>query len=250
MNFQKLCFAFVVFMTMVAFGSASTEKWEGRRCSVADTRGVWGYLATGFDSYGLPMAVLAQATADGQGNLTGWAKVDDDGVIVPATYTGTVTVAKDCTGSWTLTFPDGSTLTNNFVMDDNKEGYQSIYTTFGTMTAFAVEQGPAVCGMTGKKHTFAFNFTGTQIGVGPVAFVGQVIYDGNGNMYGTLTQSLQGTITSGVPFSGTYTENADCTGTVQITGDGNFSFIVVNGGKEHLLIHTEPGWIISGTEQQ
>jgi len=245
MGLHKFCVALLVFTTLVAVGSASAGS-----CSLATAKGVWGYLSTGFDNYGLPKTVLAQATADGKGNLTGWATVNDYGTVVPVTYTGTYTIAKNCTGSWTLTFPDGSTLSNNYVMDDSKKGYQAIRTDGGVESAFAVVQGSAVCGMTGKKQTFAFNYPGTQIGVGPVAFLGQTSFDGKGNISGTMDMSLQGTITTGVPFTGTYTENADCTGTVQISGGGNFSYVVVNGGKEHLVIETDAGWTVSGTAQQ
>jgi hypothetical protein len=89
--------------------------------------------------------------------------------------------------------------------------------------------------------------------VGPVAYVEQVILDGKGNVSGSGTSSLDGTIDT-APITGTYTENADCTGSAQITPQGfstlNFNFVVVNVGKEILLIETDTNTIVSGTMQQ
>ncbi len=55
-------------------------------------------------------------------------------------------------------------------------------------------------------------------------------------------------------MTGAYTENANCTGTQQITpaglSPGNFYFVVVNAGKEALLIQTDAGTTISGVAQQ
>jgi hypothetical protein len=57
-----------------------------------------------------------------------------------------------------------------------------------------------------------------------------------------------------VPITGTYTENADCTGTAQITPQGfsatNFATVVVNEGKELLLIETDTGTLVAGNAQE
>ena len=76
-----------------------------------------------------------------------------------------------------------------------------------------------MCGENGKKQTFAANLSGSVIGVGPVAYGEQVILDGKGNVSGNGTFSLDGAIYI-VPITGTYTENADCTGSAQITPQG------------------------------
>ena len=110
-----------------------------------------------------------------------------------------------------------------------------------------------MCGENGKKQTFAANLSGSVIGVGPVAYGEQVILDGKGNVSGNGTFSLDGAIYI-VPITGTYTENADCTGSAQITPQGlsalNFNFVVVNAGKEILLVETDTGTIVSGNMQQ
>jgi hypothetical protein len=88
--------------------------------------------------------------------------------------------------------------------------------------------------------------------VGQVAYLEQVILDGKGNVSGSGTFSLAGAIYT-VPITGTYTENADCTGSAQITPQGystlNFNFVVVNVGKEILLVEADTNTIVSGNMQ-
>jgi len=77
--------------------------------------------------------------------------------------------------------------------------------------------------------------------------------DGKGSLSGSATLAVDGSI-GGLPLTGTYTENADCTGTLQIIpsglNPGDFAFVVVNAGKELLLIQSDPAAIASGTAQQ
>jgi len=249
MSFQKQCLVLLMFATLVAVGSASAGS-----CSDATLNGVWGYTSSGFGGDGTPRAAVGQATADGNGNITGSETKSKDGTILTVTFTGTYSVAKNCTGSLTVTQQDGTTKNANFVFDDSKKGFQVIQTDSGHVDAgFGLAQGTVTCGLTGKKATFAANLSGTDNGVGPVAGVAQVILDGKGNISGTETYSLNGTIGT-ASLSGTYTENANCTGTAQITtqgvGTGNFNFVIVNGGKEFLLIQTDNNTIVSGTLQQ
>jgi len=234
---------------MVAVGSASAAS-----CSNATLKGVAGSLDAGFNA-GVPEATLSQFTADGKGSLSGTATNSKNGTITTGiTFTGTYSISKNCTGSYTETFPNGYTASGNFVLDDTKKGVQMIRTDSGFVKAgFTLDQGAVTCGATGKKATFAANLTGTINGIGPAAVVGQAILDGKGNISGTGTFSLNGTIVTG-SITGTYTENADCTGTAQITPQGfstlNFNFVVVNVGKEILLIETDSGTTVSGTMQQ
>jgi hypothetical protein len=70
------------------------------------------------------------------------------------------------------------------------------------------------------------------------------------------TVAVQGTIYDMIPVSGKYSENAECTGTVEITPDNSnlttmhFNMVVVNAGKELLLIETDPDTLVAGTAQQ
>jgi hypothetical protein len=247
MNFQRLCSAVLVFATMIAVGSASAT------CTNATLIGVFGSLDAGFNA-GQPEATLTQFTADGIGNLSGTLTNSTNGVITTGTFTGTYSVSKNCTGSYTVTFPNGKTASAKFVVDNAKKGSQMIRTDSGlTKAGFALAQGTVVCGLTGKKQTFALNLTGAGIGIGPIAGVGQVTLNGAGSVSGSATFSQNGTVHS-ASLSGTYTANSNCAGTAQITLSGfptsNYNLVVVNSGKEMLVIETDSNTIVSGTMQQ
>lgn len=250
MNFLKLCIAVVVFASMIAVGSASAAS-----CSNATLKGVIGSLDAGFNA-GQPEATLTQSTADGNGHLTaGTFTSSSGGTIVTGTFAGTYSIAKNCIGSYTVTFQNNSTASGYFVLDGMNKGSQTIRTDSGYVKSGVIlAQGAVACGLTGKKQTLAANLFGAINGVGAVAIVGQVILDGRGNISGNETASLNGTIAPPASISGTYTETANCTGSAKITPQGlnalNFNFVVVNGGKEILLIETDPGTTISGPMQQ
>ena len=248
MNFLRMSSIVLLFVAIFAVGSASSAS-----CSDATLKGVYGFVSSGFGGDGTPRALVSQFTADGKGNLSGTGTKSKDGKIVTGTVTGTYSVAKNCTGSVTFTDQDGEVRDGNFVFDNGNKGWQGIRTDSGrVISGFALAEGAAVCGENGKKQTFAANLNGYVINVGPVAYVEQVILDGKGNVSGNGTFSLAGAIYT-VPITGTYTENAGCTGSAQITPQGystlNFNFVVVNVGKEILLVETDTGTIVSGTMQ-
>lgn len=130
----------------------------------------------------------------------------------------------------------GSVAANlSLVFDDDPHGFQRIQTDTGrAQLGFALAQGTVTCGVTGKKQTFATNISGILFPSAYIdAIVGRVILDGKGNITGTEIFSVDGVI-SEASVTGTYTQNANCTGTMQITPAGspttNFNSVVVNGG--------------------
>jgi len=241
MKFQEFGFATLVFATMIAVGSASAT------CSNATFSGVWGYFVG---------AAVGQFTSDGNGNVTGSSTVSNNGAIETQTYTGTYSISKNCTGSLTLNIAGGGTSNNNFVVDDGKKGAQVINTNSGSAASgFALAQGVVTCGLTGKKATFAANLIGEIPGTGPIAYVFQVTLDGKGNVSsGSGTFDVSGNYVTAPSIKGTYTENDDCTGTMQITPSGfgtlNFNFVVVSAGKEILLLETDTDTVVGGYMQQ
>jgi hypothetical protein len=88
---------------------------------------------------------------------------------------------------------------------------------------------------------------GTVVGVGPVAFVGKLTYDGNGNVTNPFTLSYAGTILQLTDY-GTYVVNSDCTGT-HTSGNGSqhYSFLVSPDGSKIDYIETDTGTVISGS---
>jgi len=239
----------VLLVVLTVAGAASAT------CSNATLNGVYGYYHGRPDGIGGQRALVGQMIADGHGNLTGSWTASLNGTISAGTFTGTYSIAKNCTGSFTLSNEDESPADFSFTLDDSHKGFQILQTDSGTaQPGFGFEQGKVTCGLTRKKQIFATNLLGTLTSISAVdAIAGQVTLDGKGNIAGNETFSVFGTITT-LPVSGTYTENADCTGTIQITPQGmaatNFNTVVVNGGKELLLIETDNDTVVAGTAQQ
>ena len=113
-------------------------------------------------------------------------------------------------------------------------------------------EGTVVCGLTGKKVTFAALMLGKIINTGPIAYVAQVILDGKGTVSGSGTFDVNGTFHTG-SITGTYAESSNCTGTIQMTPTGsstlNFAFVVVNAGNELLLVDTDSNASVVGYMQ-
>jgi hypothetical protein len=248
MSFPKFVTT-LLFVTLITVGSASAA------CSNATLNGVYGYYHGRPDGVSGQRALVGQMIADGKGNLSGSWTTSLNGTISTGTFTGTYLISKNCTGSFTLSNEDESPANFSIVFDDSHKGFQILQTDNGTaQPGFGFEQGKVTCGLTGKKQTFATNLLGVLTSVPAVdAIVGQVTLDGKGNITGNETFSVLGTIAT-LPVSGTYTENADCIGTIQITPQGmaatNFNTVVVNGGKELLLIETDNDTVVAGTAQQ
>jgi hypothetical protein len=65
--------------------------------------------------------------------------------------------------------------------------------------------------------TYMSHGTGTVVGVGPVAAVGTITYDGHGDLDNPFTLSVNGSVST-FNQTGTYTVKSDCTGTVVQAG--------------------------------
>ena len=110
---------------------------------------------------------------------------------------------------------------------------------------------PGNCSLGTLNGSYGDTISGTIVGFGPIAAIGVTNFDGNGHFTGTDTVNINGS--GGIPetSTGTYTVNSDCTGTrVQTFPDGRVvsaSFVIVNHGKEFLLVNTAPGLVITGS---
>lgn len=86
---------------------------------------------------------------------------------------------------------------------------------------------------------------GTVVGLGPVSFVGEIIYDGKGTIVNPFTGSFNGAILRG-EATGTYTVNGDCTGSVTASGS-HYDFVVNPDGSKVSFIETDANTVVSGT---
>src|SRR5215469_6856073 len=205
MKFQKLSFAVALLATMMATGNMCAA------CTNASFTGVWGFQIG---------TAVGQLTADGSGHITaGSDTVNQNGTVINQTFTGTYSVVSVCTGKLTLNFTGGGTTTANFVLDNGNKGAQIVDTIAGASAdGLASAEGTVTCGLTGTKQTFAALLLG-QTTTGLIDYVAQVVLDGSGHVSGTGTFVVGGTVHA-VSITGTYTENANCTGTIRMTPKG------------------------------
>lgn len=95
------------------------------------------------------------------------------------------------------------------------------------------------CSLRSVAGDFGYTVTGTRLPLGPAASVGTVHFDRDGNLSGTQTLSLNGTIVQGEVLTGTITVNSDCTGS---------SIIVVSNTPFPRTSHLDVVWVDSSGE--
>ena len=119
-----------------------------------------------------------------------------------------------------------------------------------SLTGSALRAQAPQCSNDTMRGVYMMSGGGTVVGLGPVAIVGIVTYDGQGGGQATATQSANGTIYRQVPSTGVFTVNADCTGS-KTFGTGatatHFDFVITPDGKTITWIVTDSGRIMTGT---
>jgi hypothetical protein len=240
--------ASLVVLATFAFSSAA----GATTCSNASLSGTYGFLHDGTDSNGAPAtAAVTQITFDSTtGTFTGENTASHEGVIATASLTGTYTIASDCTGTGT---PSGG---SPFSIVVTSTGFLAVHP---FSEGFAVKQGSPTCTNAEVVGSFGFETTGVFLAGAPatgwVAFIGKlkltVNPSGEGVISGHVAGSEGDTALAFTPVTGSYSVAADCTGTATITPKGqsplNFSFVVVDCGKEILAIETDADTVVSGT---
>src|SRR5260370_21635389 len=100
----------------------------------------------------------------------------------------------------------------------------------------------AVCTNATLKGVYGFTSTGLNGSGVPASNVTQVTADGNGNLTGNTTKSINGTIVA-FATTGTYQLSANCTGSATLTNqDGQTehdNLVLNNGNKGGFLIQTD-----------
>jgi hypothetical protein len=169
MTLQKVRFAVALLETTIALGATCAA------CTNATFTGVWGFQIG---------TAVGQFTADGIGNITaGSDTVTQSGTVSHQTFTGTYSVATNCTGKLTLKITGGGTVTASFVLDNGNTGAQIIDTTAGSVAEGpGAAEGTVTCGLTGITQKFAALLLGRIIGGNTIAYVAQVVLDGKGGL--------------------------------------------------------------------
>jgi len=241
---------FLVVATALAFGLSA---WG--QCSNANVTGKYGFASGGLDKNGNPIRVLGYFKANGKGKFTGTETGSDNGsVVINVPITGTYSVNSDCTGSGTTTPKGGKASHFSLVVVSGGKNLQFLITDSPNVQAGTAQaQGKATCTVAGIKGNFGLEASGVFIGVGAVAFDGLFTLDGKGNVSGTESGSIAGSIFTGQSVSGTYTVAENCTGTMTVTVLGqteHSSFVVTNDGKSLLIVETDTSTVVSGFGQQ
>ena len=113
------------------------------------------------------------------------------------------------------------------------------------------------CDLTSFSGAYGYNETGyvydNQGNVYILGSVGRIVADGNGGLTGAETYSFDGTVGKRT-YTGTYSMNADCTGSVTLqstggtsTGPAHGDIVAVNNSREINFVQTDTNYIFSGT---
>ena len=126
----------------------------------------------------------------------------------------------------------------------------------GRFTGQPVARAQAGCSAASVKGSYGLAVSGFFYDVngfqGVYSSGGLAVADGVGGITGADTLNLDGVPTRGRQFTGTYTVNNDCTGTMNLkdmsgTAITNMDLVVTNGGKDLVLVDYDPDLILNGS---
>jgi hypothetical protein len=255
---SKYCCVLVVSAFLVLSSSAPAQTTApATTCSNASIKGLYGLLITGYDSSGQYQMGVGQIKSNGAGGFTGVETVSDDGLIYNnQALTGTYSVSSNCTGSGTIiNVKHGTQSHYNFVVDPLGKQVEAVGTDseHGTASGYALALGTATCSTAAAAGTYGFHGRGYLVGQGVLAFDGQYVLDGTGKLSGIETRSVNGTIISAAPITGTYSVAATCRGTISYKFNGatvKLNTVMVNGGKSFFTIETDTNTVSTSVAQQ
>jgi hypothetical protein len=110
----------------------------------------------------------------------------------------------------------------------------------------ADDQHERACSNKTLKGSYGFYRTGTT-STGPLAAVGILVFDGNGNLSGSQSISRNGVFTFDAAISGPYEVAADCTAKfLTDTGVEVARVLIVDGGTEYYQLSETSGNAVYG----
>jgi hypothetical protein len=224
-------------------------------CSNASLTGNYGFAING-TANGNPITAVGQFATDGNGTLDGIETISDNGAVGNLlAVLGTYAIKSNCTGTMTIQAQGRSKQNFNVTVISGGNGIDMIQNDSGTTElGTAQAQVSKSCSVAGSKGTYGLQGEGTEIGVGPLAFVGQITLRGNGTLNGTQTASVNGSIASKQKITGVYKIGHPCQGAAVIQVDNqspiHLNLVVVNDGRGILFIQTDANNLLSGSLQQ
>ena len=138
----------------------------------------------------------------------------------------------------------------------------SVLPLIATVIGVIVPARPAAaagCGAQTLKGRYVYAFSGFKTTGDsaaqrtPFAQGGHEVFDGKGHVSGNATASFNGTIVR-LKYTGTYTVNADCSGTVTTTDDrgesAHYDVFVPKDGSSILYVQSDPSVVSAGWERR
>jgi hypothetical protein len=117
-------------------------------------------------------------------------------------------------------------------------------------TGFAKdEDNGAKCSEATLRGTYLFAVDGFDIKENdrvPFAVAGYEVYDGNGKREGVASGNVLGEVFRNERFSGTYTVEADCTGTFTSPDGTQVDLFIAPDGSMFTFVEVDPGVVGSG----
>lgn len=105
------------------------------------------------------------------------------------------------------------------------------------------------CSNSSLTGAYGIGALGADASGNSVALAGLLTADGNGNLKGTQTESVNGTISANVPISGTYSISSNCNGTAKLTPKGgatqHYNITVASQGTRFFTLETDTGSVLS-----
>ena len=236
-----------------ATGSGTIDQQTASAFSNAALAGPFAFTLSGIDAGGVPMSVGGVFTSDATGTLTsGLDDSNDNGLIVTNDpMTGSIPVASTGRGTATLNTSRGALTFAYYVVDANhlKIVGTNIFPALGG-EAFR-QTGPFT--NASVSGPFAFTIAGADLLNGnPFAAGGVLTSDGAGNVTAGIEDFNDGgSVTTAVPFTGTYAMAANGRGTLTLnTTAGIFTFAIYPSSSGVLALETDSRFLTSGTALQ
>ena len=213
--------------------------------------GSFGYLissASSIQSQAGGVGLMGIINLDGAGNVSGTYIFQTDANdpkgarTLTGTLSGTYSNNPDGTGAITLNPDSGGSLGLVMVIADGGQSMQLAVTSsngvdMSNSAAGGLARAAAPVTLSGS---FAFELNNSPI---PAVTVGVATFDGAGNATVSFTSAGPGgnnpqpQVSNG-NITGTYSVNADGSGTVNLGSNGTFAFVITDGGSGLLLLRT------------
>ena len=127
----------------------------------------------------------------------------------------------------------------------------------GGLSAPQPAWGQSECSVATLQGTYIFAYDGVQLKDGQriqFALAGQETYNGDGTMTGVYSGNTGGEVVRNAPYTGIYTVNADCSGTLTTTEEtgviSHYDQFTGPKGDELSFVQTDPDFIAAGFQRR